>query len=165
MAEKDCRRTKGKLFPAFGNCPDWLSANTHVRQTISPCPAAPRHISDTGQQAHNSPETLSFTKFCRGQQCYKAYSLGLFRGKCSGFVRFYVPGNNRFSQVLYSENVRFCQVLMPRKSEVLWGSYFCRLANMQQFPRFSMFYKLKIKVFLGLSFLTIYNPAAGIINE
>ena len=23
------------------------------------------------------------------------------------------------------------------------------------------FYKLKIKVFLGLSFLTIYNPAAG----
>ncbi len=22
MAEKDCSRTKGKLFPAFGNCPD-----------------------------------------------------------------------------------------------------------------------------------------------
>ena len=54
MAEKDCRRTKGKLFPAFGNCLDWLSANTHVRQAISPCPAAPRHISDTGQQAHTS---------------------------------------------------------------------------------------------------------------
>ena len=54
MAEKDCRRTKGKLFPTFGNCPNRLSANPHVQQTISACPAALRHISDTGQQAHTS---------------------------------------------------------------------------------------------------------------
>lgn len=59
------------------------------------------------QQGHISPESLSYSKFGRGQQDYKAYSLGIFRGKCSGFFRFYVPGNNRFSQVLYSENVKF----------------------------------------------------------
>ncbi len=35
MAEKDCRGTKGKLFPAFGNCPDGLPTNT-IRQTIIP---------------------------------------------------------------------------------------------------------------------------------
>ena len=69
------------------------------------------------------------TKFCRGQQDYKAYSLGIFRGKCSGFVRFYVPGNNTFSQVPH-----------PRKYQVLLGSACC---------------------LLGLSYLTIYNPAAG----
>ena len=54
MAEKDCRRAKGKLFPTFGNCPNRLSANPHVQQTISACPAALRHISDTGQQTLTS---------------------------------------------------------------------------------------------------------------
>ena len=30
------------------------SAKPHVQQTIDPCPAALRQISDTGQQAHSS---------------------------------------------------------------------------------------------------------------
>jgi hypothetical protein len=49
------------------------------------------------------------------QQDYKAYSLGIFRGKYIGFFKFYVPGNNRFSQVPYPPEmlsfVKFC--LLP----------------------------------------------------
>lgn len=66
---------------------------------IAGCPT----FSNTG-----SGETLTNSN---RQQDYKAYSLGIFRGKCLGFVRFYVPGNNRFSQVPYSENVRFWQTI------------------------------------------------------
>lgn len=58
------------------------------------------------------------TKFCRGQQDYKAYSLGLFRVKCSGFFKsytlkmssfdkFYIPQKGRFWQAT-PEYVRFC---------------------------------------------------------
>lgn len=54
------------------------------------------------QQGHISPESLSYSKFGRGQQGYKAYSLGLFRGKMF-----------RFFQVLYSEKDGFDKSYMP----------------------------------------------------
>lgn len=39
-----------------------------------------------------------------------------------GFDRFYIPGNNRFSQVRLSDMLSFVKFLYPQKYKVLLGS-------------------------------------------
>ncbi len=53
------------------------------------------------------------TKFCRGQQGYKASSLGIFRGKGSGLVRFYTLKMSSFDKFFIYQKDRFWQAL-PR---------------------------------------------------
>lgn len=84
------------------------------------------------QQGHISPESLSYSKFGRGQQDYKAYSLGIFRGKCSGFFRFYIVKKDGFDRFYISKR-QVLAGLIKGKCQVM--SSYCpdRLSNVK-FP-------------------------------
>ena len=71
---------------------------------ISGCPT----FSNTG-----SGETLINSN---RQQDYKAYSLGIFRGKCSGFFRFYDRGITGFHKSHTLKMSSFDKFYIPNKA-------------------------------------------------